>query len=92
MRYLTLGAVLCLAVVGTAAGAAAADAQLAAPIQKFIDSFNKGDAAGAAATHAAGADLGGVRLTTSTRRPSGEIENAAPFPSRTGGEPFVPRM
>jgi hypothetical protein len=43
--------------VGTAAGAAAADAQLAAPIQKFIDSFNKGDAAAAAATHAAGADL-----------------------------------
>jgi ketosteroid isomerase-like protein len=48
---------VCLAVVGTAAGATAADAQLAAPIQKFIDSFNKGDAAGAAATHAAGADL-----------------------------------
>ena len=43
--------------LGTADGAAAADAQLAAPIQKFIDSFNKGDAAGAAATHAAGADL-----------------------------------
>lgn len=49
MRYLTLGAVLCMA-VGTAAGAGAADAQLAAPIQKFIDSFNKGAAA-------AGADL-----------------------------------
>jgi len=28
-----------------------------APIQKFMDSFNKGDAAGAAATHAATADL-----------------------------------
>ena len=28
-----------------------------APIQKFIDSFNKGDTAGAMATHAAGADL-----------------------------------
>jgi ketosteroid isomerase-like protein len=28
-----------------------------APIQKFITSFNKGDVAGAAATHAAGADL-----------------------------------
>lgn len=28
-----------------------------APIQKFIDSFNKGDMAAAAATHAAGADL-----------------------------------
>jgi ketosteroid isomerase-like protein len=43
--------------LGMANGAAAADPQLAAPIQKFIDSFNKGDAAGAAATHAAGADL-----------------------------------
>jgi hypothetical protein len=28
-----------------------------APIKKFIDSFNKGDTAGAAATHAADADL-----------------------------------
>ena len=31
--------------------------ELMAPIQKFIDSFNKGDTAAAAATHAAGADL-----------------------------------
>ncbi len=29
-----------------------------APIQKFVDSFNKGDMAAAAATHAAAADLG----------------------------------
>ena len=36
---------------------AQSDAELMAPIQKFIDSFNKGDAAAAAATHAAGADL-----------------------------------
>jgi hypothetical protein len=34
-----------------------ADADVMAPIQKFVDSFNKGDAAAAAATHAAGADL-----------------------------------
>lgn len=33
------------------------DADLMAPIQKFIDSFNKGDTAAAAATHAAGTDL-----------------------------------
>jgi ketosteroid isomerase-like protein len=37
--------------------ASAADAQLMTPIHKFIDSFNKGDVAGAAATHAATADL-----------------------------------
>ena len=56
MRSLTLAAVvLCLA--GAPAAARAQDAQLVAPIQKFIDSFNKGDAAGAAATHAAGPDL-----------------------------------
>jgi ketosteroid isomerase-like protein len=56
MRDLTLGAVLCLA-VGASAGAATPDPQLMAPIQKFIDSFNKGDAAAAAATHLANADL-----------------------------------
>src|SRR4029453_18021499 len=33
------------------------DPQVVAPIQKFMDSFNKGDAAGAAATHAATPDL-----------------------------------
>jgi ketosteroid isomerase-like protein len=41
--------------MGAAAGAAAEDSRVMAPIQKFIDSFNKGDAAGAAATH--GADV-----------------------------------
>jgi hypothetical protein len=56
MRNLTLGIAVCL-LMGAAAGAQTADAQLIAPIQKFIDSFNKGDVAGAAATHAAGADL-----------------------------------
>jgi ketosteroid isomerase-like protein len=35
----------------------AADPQLMAPIQRFVDSFNKGDAAGAAATHSATDDL-----------------------------------
>ena len=44
-------------VVGAAANASAADPQLMAPIHKFIDSFNKGDVAGAAATHSATADL-----------------------------------
>ena len=56
MRYVTLGAVVwCL--MGAPASAQTQDAQLMAPIQKFIDSFNKGDMAGAAATHAASADL-----------------------------------
>ena len=56
MRDLTVGIVVCL-LMGAAAGAQTPDAQLIAPIQKFIDSFNKGDMAGAAATHAAEADL-----------------------------------
>jgi hypothetical protein len=43
--------------MGAAAAAQSPDAQLIAPIQKFIDSFNKGDIAGAGATHAAEADL-----------------------------------
>jgi ketosteroid isomerase-like protein len=37
--------------------AQAPDPQVMAPIQKFIDAFNKGDMAGAASTHAAEADL-----------------------------------
>jgi hypothetical protein len=47
---------LCL---GSGAGlqAQTADPQMIAPIQKFMDSFNKGDMAGAAATHASEADL-----------------------------------
>jgi len=55
MRTLTLAAVVWLAVGAPAS--AQSDAELMAPIQKFITSFNKGDAAGAAATHASGADL-----------------------------------
>jgi hypothetical protein len=56
MRVLTLGIVVCL-IMGPGARAQAPDPQVIAPIQKFVDSFNKGDAAGAAATHAAEADL-----------------------------------
>lgn len=55
MRVLTLAAIGWFALAAPAS--AQQDAELMAPIQKFIDSFNKGDAAGAAATHAAGADL-----------------------------------
>ena len=56
MRNLALGAVVwCF--MSAAAGAATADDQVMAPIQKFIDSFNKGDIVAAAATHAAAADL-----------------------------------
>ncbi len=56
MRYPIIGAVV-WAFMGAAASAQPPEAQLMAPIQKFIDSFNKGDVAGAAATHAAAADL-----------------------------------
>jgi ketosteroid isomerase-like protein len=56
MRNLTLAAVVWLA-LGASASAQTGDAELMAPIQRFITSFNKGDAAGAAATHASGADL-----------------------------------
>ena len=54
--------ILCVAALAWFAFAAPAsaqttDADVMAPIQKFIDSFNKGDTAAAAATHAAGADL-----------------------------------
>ena len=56
MRYLTLGAIVCV-LMGAAVGAQAPDAQVMAPIQKFMDSFNKGDMAGAAATHAAVPEL-----------------------------------
>ena len=56
MRILTVAALLS-SVIAASAYAQTADAELMAPIQKFVDSFNKGDAAGAAATHAAGPDL-----------------------------------
>lgn len=58
MRYLTLGALVCLFVgVSSAAPAQTADPQIMAPINKFMEAFNKGDMAGAAATHSATADL-----------------------------------
>jgi hypothetical protein len=56
MRYLALGVLACVC-IGRAAQAQTADPQLMAPIQTFIDTFNKGDMAGAAATHGAGVDL-----------------------------------
>ena len=54
MRQLMVGAA-CLALCATSAGAA--DEKPFATVQKFIESFNKGDAAAAAATHSATADL-----------------------------------
>jgi ketosteroid isomerase-like protein len=56
MRILAIAAVGWFA-LGAPASAQTGDADLMAPIQKFIDSFNKGDMATASATHAAGADL-----------------------------------
>jgi hypothetical protein len=56
MRYLALAAVV-LCVTGASTAAQAQDAQMMAPIKKFIDTFNKGDMKGAASTHAADAEL-----------------------------------
>jgi ketosteroid isomerase-like protein len=56
MRYLALGALVCLC-ASASLRAQAADPQVMAPITKFVEAFNKGDMAGAAATHAADADL-----------------------------------
>jgi ketosteroid isomerase-like protein len=53
---LALTVFVCMLVVAPA-WAGPSDPQVMAPIKKFMDSFNKGDAAGAAATHAAEADL-----------------------------------
>jgi hypothetical protein len=58
MRQLILGALVSLSVgMGPAVQAQATDPQLMAPITKFLDAFNKGDIAGASATHASEADL-----------------------------------
>lgn len=62
MRYRQMmrGALLCGVLIGApppCAQAQTPDPQVMAPIQKFMDAFNKGDIAGAAATHAAEADL-----------------------------------
>ena len=56
MRYLTLVPLTCVLLAAPAA-AQKPDPQIMAPIQKFMDTFNKGDIAGAAATHATGADV-----------------------------------
>ena len=53
MRQLAL--VLAGLCIGSAAQAQTADPQVMAPITKFMDTFNKGDAAGAASTHTADA-------------------------------------
>jgi len=57
MRYLVLGAIAGACMVGSPVLAQTADPQIMAPITKFMDAFNKGDVAGAAATHLADADL-----------------------------------
>jgi hypothetical protein len=61
MRYLTLGALVCLCVgigsSGSVVQAQTTDPQVMAPITRFMEAFNKGDMAGAAATHASGEDL-----------------------------------
>lgn len=54
MRHVILGAVVCVCVgLASVVRAQAPDPQLVAPINKFVDAFNKGDMAGAATTHAA---------------------------------------
>ena len=45
--------ILCAGLLSTASAAAAANAELAAPIRQFIDAFNKGDGKTAGATHLA---------------------------------------
>ena len=59
MRHVTLGVLVCVLIgaAGAQAQAQTPDPQVMAPINKFLDTFNKGDVAGAAATHATGADL-----------------------------------
>jgi|SRR3954467_954631 ketosteroid isomerase-like protein len=52
MRYLIIGTLACLC-AGSAVQAQTVDPQAAATITRFVDAFNKGDMAGAAATHAA---------------------------------------
>jgi SnoaL-like protein len=55
MRYLILGVLA--ACVASPVQAQTVDPQLTAPITKFINAFNKGDMAGAAATHMADDNL-----------------------------------
>ena len=48
---------VCLAALSTATAAGAANAQLQAPINQFLDSFNKGDVKNAAAAHLASVSI-----------------------------------
>jgi hypothetical protein len=57
VRHRVAGAIFLVLALAAPSVMSAADAQLMAPIQKFIDSFNKGDSAGAAATHSGTDDL-----------------------------------
>jgi ketosteroid isomerase-like protein len=58
MRYLVLSAIVSTwMAVGSPVQAQTPDPQIMAPITRFMDAFNKGDVAGAAATHLADADL-----------------------------------
>jgi ketosteroid isomerase-like protein len=57
MRFLPLAALAVCLTVAAPARAQKPDAEVMAPIQKFVDAFNKGDMAAAASTHGAGADL-----------------------------------
>ena len=56
MRHLAL-VVLAVLCIGPAAQAQTTDAEVMGPITKFMETFNKGDVAGAASTHAAGGDV-----------------------------------
>ncbi len=56
MRFLIIGALVSLS-AGSVVQAQTTNPLVTAPITKFIDAFNKGDMATAAATHAAQADL-----------------------------------
>jgi ketosteroid isomerase-like protein len=56
MRKLILGVALCALTVATGS-AQTPPADVTAPIKRFIDAFNKGDMAAAAATHVAGPEL-----------------------------------
>ena len=56
MRYTVLGVITWL-VMGAAAAAQAQDPPVMAPVQKFLEAFNKGDAAGVAAVHLVDEDL-----------------------------------
>jgi ketosteroid isomerase-like protein len=55
MRTVIVGLAMC-ALMAANAGAQAPPPDLMTPVQKFMDAFNKGDMAGAAATHAADAE------------------------------------